>query len=311
MVKPDIRSLVIGILATSLGLLFSVTRDFYLPDKLSDISVFVSYIGLCAMITTPFGERVQYGFAFNLKKSWLPLLLILSFFLISVDHLILISGHEVLSFVFGLTFNIFYCLLISLLLGNLSYKRGPHIIRSIGPIFPLANIALINLGIREPLLLANLSYATIFVIVIFLVFKLKSAAPKKAIKAKFLLNSIWSPFVFHYISFFFAYLLVFINLHQFHQGDFLMLKIRAPIYCYVIFSFFMPYLGGINYKNILTPRCIFILFSTLILAFKILSIDLPNSRDLAIISAESALVLFFSFVSYRLSRNLIDAKIFS
>jgi hypothetical protein len=310
MIKPDTRSLVIGILATSLGLLFSVTRDFYLTDKLSDISVFVSYIGICAMITTPFGERVQYGFAFNLKKSWLPLLLILSFFLIAVDHLILSSGYETLSFVFGLTFNIVYCLLISLLLGNLSYKRGPHILRSIGPIFPLANIVLVNLGIRESMLLANLSYAAIFLVVIFLVFQLKSAAPKKVIKNKLLLNSTWRSFVLHYITFFFAYALVFINLRLFYQGDFLMIKIRAPIYLYVIFSFFMPYLGNIIYKNIYTVRNTAFLFFTLILAFKMLSPHLSDSKDLGIILVEAILVLFFSFASNRLSRNLIDRKIF-
>jgi len=277
--------MMLGFLFTGLGLFVSIYRDFFVSIHINDISFFVTYVSLCALITTPLSERMQYGIDLN------PLFVktIIFFFVISTFinlALLEVSSHYSVIF-FAFLMNLGICLSIAYMIGILSQLESPHLIRMIAPIFPSLNIGFIYLvGINDSFSLVNVSYYFLFSLV-FVFFLNKRKSLKKIIKKNKSNKTFLQSLIMHYLTFTVAYLFVLLNANLYFDHMFTM---RIPLYVYILLSMFFPYAKYYNLKIVFSILVIIIL--TLIFLF------LGNS---AILFIEILIVMFLSFVAYKRS----------
>ncbi len=287
-------SFVLGVIATGLALIFSIFRDIYLSTRLTDISTFVSYISLCALITTPFGERMQYGTHFHLNIQRAFGLILFGFFSVWLVNLILTSGFFLTAFGIGLIFNVTYCLAIASMIGDLTRNSGPHLIRLIGPIFPLSNIVLTFFGFRGAILLVNCSYLLTMLIVIYWYFNFERLdhGPKIHHGRKRLFSN---SFLYHYLSFIVAYIFVLINVSANHENV-KIFELRLPVYAYSISSFLLPYYG----QKFMTLKNNHFFFLVIVLSACILLLYASISTYLTIVMlGESAVVVMLAYLTYQ------------
>jgi len=281
-----------GVAATGLALILSILRDVYLSEKLSEISIFVSYISLCALITTPFGERMQYGFSFKLSKARTLCIVFSGFVAAAIVSLVLKAGYFMAAFCLGLTFNILYCLVIASMISDLTSNTGAiHLIRLIGPIFPLANIFFVWAGLTEVISLVNYSYIVTLVIVTgwYLYCRKEKSDTLSTKKDTFFTKS----FLYHYLSFFVAYLFVLLNLELGHENS-KIYELRLPIYIYSLSSFILPYYG---YK--LRPnKPVYLAAPFISAAFLFLINIIIDGYWLVTIMSESILIFILAYLSY-------------
>jgi len=279
------NKMMLGFLFSGIGLVVSIYRDFFVSFQVNDISFFVTYVSLCALITTPLSERMQYGIDLN------PLLvkIIIFFFVISTFanlSLLVISNNYLVNF-FAFAMNVGICLSVAYIMGVLSQSESPYLIRMIGPIFPSFNIGFIYLfGINDSFSLANVSYYFLFsLVIIFFLHKRKSLKKliQKNISNKIFLKSL----IMHYLTFAVAYLFVLLNANLYFDHMFTM---RIPLYIYILLSMFFPYAKYYNLKIVFSISIIVIL--TLIFFF------LGNP---AILFTQILIVMLLSFFTYKRS----------
>jgi len=231
---------VLVLLLTGVTMLASIYRDGFLTGRIDNIKLFVSYISICALFTTPFGERMQYGFSSKLSVKFLYG--ILAFSLLCLWLLILLNDTDYSDLVFflGSGLNIILALTISLILGCIAMRKGPEAIRMLGPIFPVVNIFLVWCGVQSYILVVTLSYIATYILALIFYFlhgikeNPSEHPPKVGFKFK---KSLFT----HYLSFFIAYTLVFYNI-EFSEDDNIIL-IRLPIYAYSIATILLPFIS--------------------------------------------------------------------
>ena len=290
------KSIFLSVIFTFLGLVISLYRDVHLSGNISDTSFFVTYISICALITTPLSERMQYGI--SSKKNYLTLLFASLPILISNiflwEFILPTSSTTELIYFFGLVQNIFICIVISIMLGKIAGFKGPHVIRIIAPIFPLINILLSLMGINQSFFLVSLSYlGTLLITFIFYYFWVSGKTlltPKSKSN-----NVLFEGLFFHYLSFFSAYALVILNVNVlFPNAD--ILYSRLPIYFYVAFSMSLPYLARF-FKDVSINKSILLILLNLI--FWIVALYLQN--NLLYLVVEIVTVLSLSFQTMHMS----------
>ena len=107
------KSIFLSVIFTFLGLVISLYRDVHLSGNISDTSFFVTYISICALITTPLSERMQYGI--SSKKNYLTLLfaslpiLIINIFFVGIHSSYLLDNRANLFFWIGTKYFYLYC----------------------------------------------------------------------------------------------------------------------------------------------------------------------------------------------------------
>ena len=231
---------------TGAALFFSILRDAFLSDRIDNPALFVSYVSLCAVLTTPFGERMQYG----LKAPISPRCSFLLFFsaLVFFGLLTLFTHFKLnqLAFSLGFIVNVFCALSVASILGSIASSKGPSAIRMLGPIFPISNILLVLSGLNSYIYVVTISYlitllAAIVWLLIYFDFNKILIHPKKVEIIEKNENDLLS-FFLHYLSFFVAYIIVMLNLRiDIMSGN--LIKVRFPIYVYSIMTFSLPFMS--------------------------------------------------------------------
>jgi hypothetical protein len=254
---------------TGAALFFSVLRDAFLSHRIDNQALFVTYVSLCAILTTPFGERMQYGLKVPIspRQSFLLFFVGLVFFglLILVSHFKL----ERLAFSLGFIVNVFCALSVASILGSIASSKGPSTIRMLGPIFPISNILLVLSGLNSYIYVVTISYlitllAAVVWLLIYFDFNKILIHPKKVeIVEK---NDLLS-FFLHYLSFFVAYIIVMLNLKiDIMSGN--LIKVRFPIYVYSIITFSLPYINKKILGYIVLSSNLFILLAIFLFLFE-------------------------------------------
>jgi hypothetical protein len=187
------------------------------------------------------------------------------------------------------------------MVGDLTRNRGPHLIRLIGPIFPLTNIFFVWAGFKGAIFLVNCSYVAtlVFVICWYLNYDHKKNVNYLYIHKERRIFT--KSFFYHYLAFFVAVSLVLMNLNLDYK-KFEIYELRLPIYIYSISSFLLPYYGhklkAINFVNfyIIVPLASFIFY-----LYKYIYGSL-----MIIILLEASLILILTYISYCKTTNNLN-----
>lgn len=238
------RSFFSAVLMTGAALFFSILRDAFLSDRIDNPALFVSYVSLCAVLTTPFGERMQYGLKAPISPRCSFLLLFSALVFFGLLTLFTHFKLNQLAFSIGFIVNVFCALSVASILGSIASSKGPSAIRMLGPIFPISNILLVLSGLNSYIYVVTISYlitllAAVVCLLIYNHFNKILIFPKKVqiIEKNDLLS-----FFLHYLAFFVAYIFVMLNLRvDIMSGN--ILKIRIPIYLYSLMAFSLPFMS--------------------------------------------------------------------
>lgn len=283
----SLNSFYLSVLFSGAGFIATIMRDISLNEKIDNPIFFVTYISLCAFITTPLSERMQYGFKSNEN------LLSYSVFIFSIALILnlfffISEAFDKLMFVIGLSQNIIICLTISILLGSLANNKKPHMIRLVAPFFPSLNILLVFIFmLQNSFIIVNISYLILFFFVILFYSIRKITVPLKKPSANKSDLCLFRGIFWHYLSFSFAYLSVIFNANILNFDH--LMVMRLPIYFYLIFSLLLPYIKVSYQLNVLVNLLI-----TIFSFFIFLTYDFINEFELVILIIE---ILFIFFIS--------------
>jgi len=234
-----LKSFYLSILFSGIGFLLTIIRDFSLNNHLDDIKFFVTYISICALITTPISERMQYGLKFNKNLLLYSTTIFLISLIVNIIFLKLDKYQEI-KYIIGLIQNIIICLNIAMLMGTLASNHAPHMLRIMSPIFPIINMILVFIFfLEQSFFIVNLSYLILLLIVIifYTIQSINFDVQKQEKKKSNLL--LFKSIFWHYLVFSIAYISVLLNANYFNFDH--LFIIRVPIYFYLVISILLPY----------------------------------------------------------------------
>ena len=275
---------------TGSALFFSILRDAYLSNRIDNLSLFVSYISLCALLTTPFGERMQYGLKTPIRPRHSFLLFFAALIFFWFLTLLTYFKFTYIAFIFGFVINVFCALSVASILGSIAITKGPSAIRMLGPVFPISNMILVLSGLNSYIYVVTISYLITFLtatIWLLIHSKLNKTLiyPKKLDKYK---KIDLLSFFLHYLAFFISYLIVILNLKIDLMSDNI-IKVRLPIYIYSLLTFSLPYINKKVLNFIILSSNLFLLLAIFLFFFK--------EKFICICIIECYVILFLSRIA--------------
>lgn len=288
-------SLQLALAFSGLGFILTVFRDVLLNNHIDDAIFFVTYISICALITTPVSERMQYGISYNEKFLNYSYLIFFSSLAFNIFFYFFDLNNIYIKCI-GLIINIIICICIAWLIGILAGRNSPHKIRLISPLFPALNLVLVFIFHEEKALnIVNFSYQLLFgIVIIFFLLQAKDGMKKSlyANEEKTSHSIIFNSLIWHYLVFGLSYIYVLINANIINFNSIFIN--RLPIYFYIIFSIFLPYINIEKYiRSIFIAICL-ILFISLIL---LISESNDSSKKILIFMIQLLSIILLSIIA--------------